>query len=37
MGRPSLITLFLTMRAGELEAASIGGEAIEVSEGTIEA
>ena len=37
MGRPSLITLYLTMRAGGLEAASIGGEAIEVSEGTIEA
>jgi trans-2,3-dihydro-3-hydroxyanthranilate isomerase len=37
MGRPSLITLFVTMRAGGLEAASIGGEAIAVSEGTIEA
>jgi trans-2,3-dihydro-3-hydroxyanthranilate isomerase len=37
MGRPSLITLFVTLRAGGLAAASIGGEAIEVSEGTIEA
>lgn len=37
MGRPSLMTLALTMRNGALAAASIGGEAVIVSEGTIEA
>jgi trans-2,3-dihydro-3-hydroxyanthranilate isomerase len=37
MGRPSIIHLALTMRAGELVAASIGGEAVVVSEGNIEA
>jgi len=37
MGRPSLIELQLTMRAGALASASIGGPAIIVTEGTIEA
>lgn len=37
MGRPSLIHLALTMRGGRLAAASVGGEAVLVSEGTIEA
>lgn len=37
MGRPSLIRLTVTMRAGTLAAASIGGEAIMVSEGAVEA
>jgi trans-2,3-dihydro-3-hydroxyanthranilate isomerase len=37
MGRPSLITLGLTLRGGRLVAASVGGEAIVVTEGTIEA
>jgi trans-2,3-dihydro-3-hydroxyanthranilate isomerase len=37
MGRPSLITLFLTMQGGKLAAASIAGEAVEVTDGTIEA
>jgi trans-2,3-dihydro-3-hydroxyanthranilate isomerase len=37
MGRPSLIELQLTMRSGTLAAASIGGPAIVVTEGTIEA
>ena len=37
MGRPSLIRLSMTMRGGKLVAASIGGEAIVVTEGTIEA
>jgi trans-2,3-dihydro-3-hydroxyanthranilate isomerase len=37
MGRPSLITLNVTLRDGKLATASIGGEAIVVSEGTIEA
>jgi trans-2,3-dihydro-3-hydroxyanthranilate isomerase len=36
MGRPSLIELTLTLRGGKLAAASIGGEAIVVTEGTIE-
>jgi trans-2,3-dihydro-3-hydroxyanthranilate isomerase len=35
MGRPSLIHLGLTLRAGALVAATIGGEAIVVTEGTI--
>ena len=37
MGRPSLIRLTVTMKGGELAAAAIGGEAIVVSEGMIEA
>jgi predicted PhzF superfamily epimerase YddE/YHI9 len=37
MGRPSLITLSLTMQGGRLVAAAIAGEAIVVSQGTIEA
>jgi trans-2,3-dihydro-3-hydroxyanthranilate isomerase len=37
MGRPSLIRLFLTLRGGNLVGASVGGEAVVVTEGTIEA
>jgi|SRR5579863_3140645 len=37
MGRPSLIGLSVTVRNGQLSAAAISGEAILVSEGTIEA
>ena len=37
MGRPSLMELTFTMRGGALAAASIGGGAVVVSEGTIEA
>jgi trans-2,3-dihydro-3-hydroxyanthranilate isomerase len=37
MGRPSVIRLSLTMRAGKLAAAAIGGDAVVVTEGTIEA
>src|SRR5262245_1902719 len=37
MGRPSLIELVLTMRSGLLRLATIGGTAIVVCEGTIEA
>jgi trans-2,3-dihydro-3-hydroxyanthranilate isomerase len=37
MGRPSLIHLALTLRSGTVASASIGGNAIVVSEGTIEA
>jgi len=37
MGRPSLIHLALTIRGGTLAAASIGGDAILVTKGTIEA
>jgi trans-2,3-dihydro-3-hydroxyanthranilate isomerase len=37
MGRPSLIELTLTMRSGLLRLATIGGPAIVVTEGTIEA
>jgi trans-2,3-dihydro-3-hydroxyanthranilate isomerase len=37
MGRPSLMTLGMTIRNGALAAASVGGEAITVAEGTIEA
>lgn len=37
MGRPSLITLSMTVQNGRLAAASIGGAAIAVTEGTIEA
>jgi trans-2,3-dihydro-3-hydroxyanthranilate isomerase len=37
MGRPSVIELSLSLKSGELVGASIGGEAVLVSEGTIEA
>jgi trans-2,3-dihydro-3-hydroxyanthranilate isomerase len=37
MGRPSLIGLSVTMRDQQLVAAAVSGEAIVVSEGTIEA
>ena len=37
MGRPSVMQLDLTMRAGVLHAASVGGEAVRVMQGTIEA
>jgi len=37
MGRPSLIRLAVTIRAGKLAAATIGGDAVIVTEGTIEA
>jgi trans-2,3-dihydro-3-hydroxyanthranilate isomerase len=37
MGRPSLMMLSLTVRAGALAAGSLGGHAVMVSEGTIEA
>ncbi len=37
MGRPSLITLGMTIENGRLTAASIGGDAVIVSEGRIEA
>lgn len=37
MGRPSLIRLTMTMRAGKLATAAIGGDAVVVTEGTIEA
>jgi len=37
MGRPSLIELTLTLRSGLLRLATVGGPAIVVSEGTIEA
>jgi trans-2,3-dihydro-3-hydroxyanthranilate isomerase len=37
MGRPSLITLGLTLEGGALTAGTIGGGAVVVSEGTIEA
>jgi len=36
LGRPSLITLSLTARNRRLAGAAIGGEAVAVSEGTIE-
>jgi trans-2,3-dihydro-3-hydroxyanthranilate isomerase len=36
MGRPSLIRLTLDMRGGKLVAATVGGDAVLVSEGTIE-
>jgi trans-2,3-dihydro-3-hydroxyanthranilate isomerase len=35
MGRPSLMHLGLTMRGGALQAASVGGEAVRVLQGTI--
>jgi trans-2,3-dihydro-3-hydroxyanthranilate isomerase len=37
MGRPSLLRLGLTMRGGALAGASVGGDAVIVTEGTIEA
>jgi len=37
MGRPSLIQLGITLRDGKLAAASIGGDAVIVTQGTIEA
>jgi len=37
MGRPSLMELLLTIRDGKLSSASIGGPAVVVTEGTIEA
>jgi trans-2,3-dihydro-3-hydroxyanthranilate isomerase len=37
MGRPSFIRLFLTLRGGKLVGASVGGEAVVVTEGSIEA
>jgi len=37
MGRPSLIRLSMTLQGGQLTAAAISGEAVVVSEGTIEA
>lgn len=37
MGRPSLLHLSVIMRAGKLEAATVGGDAVTVSEGMIEA
>jgi trans-2,3-dihydro-3-hydroxyanthranilate isomerase len=37
MGRPSVMHLDLTIRGGALHAASVGGEAVRVTQGTIEA
>jgi trans-2,3-dihydro-3-hydroxyanthranilate isomerase len=37
MGRPSLIHLALIVRGGALAGATVGGDAVLVSEGTIEA
>jgi trans-2,3-dihydro-3-hydroxyanthranilate isomerase len=37
MGRPSLIRLTLQLRSGRLVAAAVGGDAVVVTEGTIEA
>jgi trans-2,3-dihydro-3-hydroxyanthranilate isomerase len=37
LGRPSLITLSLTVRSHQLAGAGIGGDAVAVTEGTIEA
>jgi trans-2,3-dihydro-3-hydroxyanthranilate isomerase len=37
MGRPSLLRLWLTMHASKLAVATVGGDAVIVSEGTIEA
>ena len=37
MGRPSLLHLGLTMAAGALAGASVGGDAVIVGEGAIEA
>jgi predicted PhzF superfamily epimerase YddE/YHI9 len=37
MGRPSLMQLALVLRGGKLVAASVGGGAVVVTEGAIEA
>jgi trans-2,3-dihydro-3-hydroxyanthranilate isomerase len=37
IGRPSLITLSITVQNHELVGAAIGGEAVAVTEGTIDA
>jgi trans-2,3-dihydro-3-hydroxyanthranilate isomerase len=37
MGRPSLINLTLSIRGGTLTGATVGGDAVLISEGTIEA
>jgi trans-2,3-dihydro-3-hydroxyanthranilate isomerase len=37
MGRPSVLHLSLAVRAGKLEAATVAGDAVIVSEGMIEA
>jgi len=37
MGRPSLLHLSLSLRGGALASATVGGDAVIVSEGTIEA
>jgi len=37
MGRPSLIRLAIVVAAGKLVSAAIGGDAVIVTEGTIEA
>ena len=37
MGRPSLLRLWLTVHGGRLAVATVGGDAVVVSEGTIEA
>lgn len=37
MGRPSVMELTMTVRGGELTGAAIGGQAVVVSQGTIEA
>jgi trans-2,3-dihydro-3-hydroxyanthranilate isomerase len=37
MGRPSLLQLSLTIGRGALQTATVGGDAVIVSEGTIEA
>jgi len=36
MGRPSLITLSLTIERGRLDTVRIGGQSVRVSEGTID-
>jgi len=36
MGRPSLISLSMTVTGGKLTAGAIAGEAVVVSEGTLE-
>ena len=37
MGRPSVLNLTLTMQGGALATATVGGDAVIVSEGAIEA
>ena len=37
MGRPSVLRLTITLRAGQLRSAAVGGDAVLVTEGTIEA